>query len=188
LNSKTADYSYHAITVPTNAYPTSVPSSYIVIGANGDSIYNRLMTAIERTDLVGPEYETNRHRVMHQGVIEKAISDWTSQHTPEEVSDVMEVAKVPCGKIMNVKDLVGCEHLIERGMIDEVFVEDVDRKSGSAGWKVKVASVAPKLEGSSLRTSSAGPNLGAHNTDILSGRLGLGEEELNELRKEGVIS
>ena len=34
--------------VPTNAYPTSLPSAYVAIGANGDSIYARLMHAISR--------------------------------------------------------------------------------------------------------------------------------------------
>jgi crotonobetainyl-CoA:carnitine CoA-transferase CaiB-like acyl-CoA transferase len=146
------------------------------------------MTAIDRKDLVGPDYETNSHRVKHQDVIEKAISGWTSRHTPEEVCNAMEAAKVPYGKIMNVKDLVECEHLIERGMVEEIFVNDANGKSGDGGWKVKVAGVAPKLEGGSLRRSIAGPDLGAHNTEILSGQLGLGEEEINELRREGIIS
>ena len=58
--------------VPTNAYPCkpapSAPSvpSYVVIGANADSIYNRLMTALGRADLTGPDYAQNHHRVERQ--------------------------------------------------------------------------------------------------------------------------
>ena len=57
------------------------------------------MTAIGREDLVGPEYKINSDRVRNQEVIEKAISDWTSARTPEEVLDVMYEAQVPSGRI-----------------------------------------------------------------------------------------
>ena len=57
------------------------------------------MTAIGREDLVGPEYKINSDRVRNQEVIEKAISDWTSARTPEEVLDVMSEAQVPSGRI-----------------------------------------------------------------------------------------
>jgi len=177
--------------VPTNAYPTSIPESFIVIGANGDSIYNRLMTAIGRTDLVGPEYENNHHRVVHQKEIEKAISDWTSRHTPEEVCEAMESAKVPYGKIMNVKDLVECEHLIARGMVEEVYVGGDGgevHEGEKGGWSVKVPGIAPKLEGDWSRPATAGPNLGAHNAEVFAKHLGLGEEQVHQLRLEGVVA
>jgi len=181
--------------VPTNAYPTSEPESFIVIGANGDSIYNRLMTAIGRTDLVGPDYANNHHRVVHQKEIEKAISEWTGRHTTEEVCEAMETAKVPHGKIMNVKDLVECEHLIERGMVEEVYVTPSDVGEGGelegeqpGGWTVKVPGVAPKLEGDWSRPTTAGPNLGAHNAEVLGSQLGLGEEQIHQLRMEGVVA
>jgi CRISPR/Cas system CSM-associated protein Csm3 (group 7 of RAMP superfamily) len=41
--------------VPTNAYPTSEASAFIVIGANTDNMYNRLMKAIDRlTSKINP--------------------------------------------------------------------------------------------------------------------------------------
>lgn len=148
------------------------------------------MTAIGRKDLIGPDYANNNHRVTHREVIEEAISSWTSQHTPEEICEVMEMTKVPYGKIMNVKDLVECEHLKERGMLEEVYVEGKLQEDGSRqrGWNVKVPGVSPRLEGGGARFASAGPNLGAHNEEIFSKQLGLGEEEINGLRADGIIS
>lgn len=37
--------------VPTNTYPCK-GGKYVIIGGNGDSIYKRLMKAIDREDLV----------------------------------------------------------------------------------------------------------------------------------------
>jgi crotonobetainyl-CoA:carnitine CoA-transferase CaiB-like acyl-CoA transferase len=142
------------------------------------------MTAIGRPDLTGPSFAENHHRVAQQKIIEKAIQDWTSRHTPEEVCDAMESAKVPYGKIMNVKDLVECEHLIARGMVEEVHVGD---EAHGRGWMLKVPGVAPKLEGECFRTATAGPNLGAHNHEVFS-QLGLQEKDISALRSEGVVA
>jgi crotonobetainyl-CoA:carnitine CoA-transferase CaiB-like acyl-CoA transferase len=187
--------------VPTNAYPTRVPSAYVVIGANGDSIYVRLMQAISRPDLVGPNYARNQQRVERQAEIEEAISNWTKERTPEEVCKVMDEARVPVGRIMNVKDIMENEHVNERGMVERVkvissarvqaktqasSVEDAVEKPQVEEWDLDVPRVAPLLE-CEARTRWAGPNLGQHNDEILKGELGLSEQEMDELRKDGII-
>ena len=81
--------------VPTNAYPcrpspTSPTSpAYVVIGANADSLYARLMHAIGRPDLVGPAYAHNHHRVARQAEIEGAIAAWTRARTAVEAEDAL---------------------------------------------------------------------------------------------------
>jgi crotonobetainyl-CoA:carnitine CoA-transferase CaiB-like acyl-CoA transferase len=147
-----------------------------------------MMAAIGRTDLVGPDYANNHHRVAHQKEIEKAIMSWTRRHTPEEVCETMESAKVPYGKIMNVKDLVECEHLIARGMVEEVYVHAADQEGEKGGWTVKVPGIAPKLEGDWSRPTTAGPNLGQHNAEVLGSQLGLKEEDIRQLRLEGIVA
>ncbi|TFY79469.1 hypothetical protein EWM64_g4543 [Hericium alpestre] len=68
--------------VPTNAFPC-LPSpethnpTYVIIGGNGDTIYERLMRAIGRVDLTGTDFARNPQRVARQAEIEGAIVDWT---------------------------------------------------------------------------------------------------------------
>ncbi|TDL16915.1 CoA-transferase family III [Rickenella mellea] len=171
--------------VPTNAYPTSEPSSFVVIGGNGDSIYARLMTAIGREDLVGPEFANNHHRVARRCKIENAISEWTRQRTPEEVCKVMERSCVPFGRIMNVKDLMENEHVRARGMVERVHVPRIG--DDDAGWDVEVPRVVPVLEGD-YSTRWAGPDLGQHNEEVFLKDMGISAEELASLRAEGVVS
>lgn len=175
--------------VPTNAYPTSVPSAYVVIGANGESIYLRLMNAIGRPDLTGPDYNSNDKRVPRQALIEEGISQWTSQRTPEEVCKIMDEAGVPVGRIMNVSNMMKNKHVKERGMIERIWVPRKNEKDGvktDEGWELDVHRVTPRLE-SEIQTRWAGPDLGQHNTEVLRDILELTEAELKELRAQGIV-
>lgn len=176
--------------VPTNAYPTAESSAYVVIGANGDSIYERLMKAIGRSDLVGPAYAHNQERVLRQAEIEDAISAWTKLRTAEEVCKVMDEARVPVGRIMNVKDILSNEHVRARGMIESIHVPSRNGMSDgerAEGWDLEVSRVVPRLEQESP-TRWAGPDLGQHTREVLAEVLDYSSEKLDELRANGIIN
>ena len=173
--------------MPTNAYPCRPsPSSpeapaYIVIGANGDTLYNRLMQVVERPDLTGPLYLHNNHRVERQAEIEEAISAWTSKRTVEEAEKVMMAAGVPVGRVNSVKEIIEGEQVKARGAVEDVWV------GGADGWNVKMPKIFPVLEGCEVKTKWAGPDLGQHTDEILSGDLGMEEGELAKLKQDGII-
>ncbi|KIL60643.1 hypothetical protein M378DRAFT_83478 [Amanita muscaria Koide BX008] len=178
--------------VPTNAYPclpdpsnASLPT-YIVIGANGDTIYNRLMEAIGRPDLIGPDYQNNQRRVQKQGVIEGAISAWTSKHKPEEVIDVMNKASVPVGRVVSVKEVVENDQVKARGAVRDVWVENKEG-GDEEGWNVKMLGTVPMLEGIDPQPKWAGPEVGQHTDEILMNNLGFSVEEVSRLREAGII-
>jgi crotonobetainyl-CoA:carnitine CoA-transferase CaiB-like acyl-CoA transferase len=63
--------------VPTNTY-LCADGKYIIIGGNGDSIYQRLMRAIERPEMAADaRFATNAKRVENEKEIDAAISAWT---------------------------------------------------------------------------------------------------------------
>ncbi|EMD32987.1 hypothetical protein CERSUDRAFT_118415 [Gelatoporia subvermispora B] len=174
--------------VPTNAYPCkpspaspNVPS-YVVIGANADSMYNRLMTAIGRSDLIGSEYARNHHRVARQAEIEEAISAWTRDRTAEEAEEVLQAASVPTGRVVSVKEVMENPHIKARGVVEDVWVDKED-----GGWNVKMSKVFPLLSECESRTRWAGPELGQHNKEVLMGELGLSEQDMLRLQAAGVI-
>lgn len=184
--------------VPTNAYPTALPSAYVVIGANGESIYNRLMHAIGRPDLTGTLYDSNDKRVLRQAEIEEAIEEWTRKRSPDEVYEVMNGCGVPVGRIMDVKGLMENEHVRERGMVERIWVpmrggEGEEGEGGSSevdnrgkGWELDVHRVTPRLE-SDIPTRWAGPDIGQHNKEVLGGLLKLSDTRMKELKDKGVI-
>jgi len=141
------------------------------------------MQAIDRSDLTGPMYLRNKHRVERQVEIEEAISEWTSKKTVEEVQKIMNEAKVPVGRVVNVKEIVEGEQMKARGAIEDVWVG----REMNRGWHVKMLAAFPVLEGCETRTRWAGPDLGEHTGEVLSEELGLTQDEIEKLRQGGIV-
>ena len=106
--------------VPSNTYVTR-DDKYVVIGANADSIFKRMMVAIGRADLANdPALAHNDGRVARTEEIEKVIADWVAAHDLDEVLAVLERAEVPSGKIFDIADIAGDAHYAARGMIERI--------------------------------------------------------------------
>lgn len=165
--------------VPTNTYGCR-DGKYIIIGANGDSIFKRLMLAIGRKDMAeDPKYAHNNDRVAHEPVIDAAIESWTSQHTFEEVLAALEKAEVPAGPIYSIADIVKDPQYVARNMFESVALPD--------GAQLLLPAFVPKLLETPGQTEWIGPALGAHNDEVYKDLLGLTDEELRVLQEEKVI-
>ncbi len=165
--------------VPTNVYPCA-DGRYIIVGGNADSIFRRLMRAIDRSDLADdPRLATNDGRVPHATTIDEAIGAWTRQRPYDEAFAVLDAADVPCGPIYSVADQLHDPHFIARGLIEHVQVP--------GGEDVAIPAVAPQLSATPGRTTWPGPPLGAHNRDVYGALLGIDDERLADLHARGVI-
>ncbi|MFN0084311.1 MAG: CaiB/BaiF CoA transferase family protein [Blastocatellia bacterium] len=165
--------------VPTSTYPTK-DGKYIIIGGNGDAIFKRLMTAAGREDLGGdPRLERNEGRVEHEAMIDGAIEEWTLNHTYEELYAALEQANVPAGPILNAAEIVRDPHYNARGMFEAADI--------GGGETVKLPTFIPKLSETPGRTEWVGPAIGAHNREIYGDLLGMSEEEIAQLARDGVI-
>ena len=164
--------------VPTNTYRCS-DNKFIIIGANGDSIFKRLAEKMDRPDMAAdPRFEDNAGRVEHEKEIDDAIAEWTGSMSSENALAAMEEAQVPSGPIYSVIDMLADEHFNARGLFEEV---DVNGKS------LKIPAMVPKLSRTPGRTDWAGPEVGAFNEEILGGVLGFSDEELKAMRDQGII-
>jgi len=148
---------------PSSTYRTR-DAAWVVIGGNSDSIFRRLMLAIGR--------------VAHEGLIDQAISDWTTVHDNEFVLDALGRAKIPSGRIYTAADIAVDPHYQAREMIVPTRLPD--------GTQVKMPGIAPKLSETPGHINWLGPELGAH-TDVVLKELGFSDAELAELRSAGAI-
>jgi len=165
--------------VPTNVYPCA-DAHYIIIGGNADSIFRRLMRAVDRPDLADdPRLATNDGRVPHATLIDEAIAAWTSLRPYEEAFAILDAADVPCGPIYSVADQVKDPHFRERGAIEHVTLAN--------GERVAIPAIAPQLSRTPGRTTWPGPAIGAHNDEVYGDILGLDASAIDDLRARGVI-
>lgn len=166
--------------VPTNTYPCA-DGKYIVIGGNNDSIYVRLMEAVNRPDLAThAEMGDNAGRVKHQAIIDAAITHWSTGLNVDEALSVMRAADVPSAPIYSVADMVDDPHFRARGLF-----ETVARPCGEA---LEVPALHPKLSATPGGSRWGGPALGADTDRILRDLLDLDDVKLAALKAEGIIA
>jgi len=165
--------------VPSGTYPCA-DGSYIVIGANADSIFKRLMVAIGREDVGNdPRFAQNEGRSRHVDEIDETISHWTRQRTAAEAIEALAAADVPSGPIYSAAEMLNDEQYRARGVYEEVQLP--------SGGRLKIPTMAPRLSETAGETRWIGPQLGAHNSEVYCDWLGLSAAELERLANEGVI-
>ena len=163
---------------PSNTYTTR-DGKFVVIGANGDSIFKRMMTAIGRDDLANdPQLARNDGRAARSAELDEAIGAWCGARDLDEVLGVLDSAEVPAGKIYDIADIVKDVHYRARGMIEEARLSD--------GRTIKIPGVVPKLSGTPGGTRWLGPELGEHTASVLRS-VGYNEQQIDDLRQRGVV-
>ena len=164
--------------VPSNTYTTR-DGKYLVIGANADSIFKRLMTAIGREDLANdPALADNAGRVGRTDELDAVIGGWAAGQDLEAALAVLARAQVPAGKIYDVADIVRDVHYQARGMLEQHRLDD--------GTPVKLPGVVPRLAATPGGTEWLGPRLGAHTDEVLGG-LGYSAQDIAALRQAGAV-
>jgi len=164
--------------VPTNTYRCS-DGKYIVIGGNGDSIFQRLMVAAGYPDMAeDPRLASNQGRVEHELEIDTVLTQWCAAHDSAYLLELLDQARVPAGPIYNVEDMLNDEHFNARGLFETVEID---------GQPLKIPAIVPKLSRTPGATRWPGGELGHDNQEVLEGLLGLDEQQMEELRSAAVI-
>lgn len=164
--------------VPTNTYRCA-DGRFIVIGANGDSIFKRLCDTMGQPEMgVDSRLENNAGRVRHEAEIDAVIERWTGSMDSSAALALLEQASVPSGPIYSVADMMTDPHFIARGLFEEVDVN---------GKPLKIPAMVPKFSETPGRTDWAGPEVGDFNREVYGELLGLDEQEIADLVERGIL-
>ena len=164
--------------VPSNTYRCG-DGRFVVVGANGDGLFKKLMHAIGRPELADdPRLRHNDGRSAHAEELDAAIEAWTSRPQAIVLQALVE-ADIPSGPINSAADLFADPQVAARELLEPVTLPD--------GSTLRVPRITPLLSRTPARSHFAGPELGAHNAEVYGERLGLSAEALAELTRTGVI-
>jgi len=164
--------------VPTNTYRCQ-DGKYIVIGGNGDSIFQRLMVAAGHPQMADdPRLASNQGRVEHEAEIDAVLAAWCATHESAVLLAALDKARVPAGPIYNVEDMLKDPHFNARGLFENVEID---------GKPLKIPALVPRLSRTPGGTRWPGGDLGSANQEILEELLGLDERQLKDLRAAAVI-
>jgi formyl-CoA transferase len=144
---------------PSNTYTTR-DGRYLVLAANGDSIFNRLMQAIGRPDIADdPQFKHNDGRAKVSDELDAILGAWSASVTLTEALDILEAAEVPASGINSVAEVFEDEQIQARGSIERYALE--------SGLNLCMPAAVPKLTKTPGGTRWLGPKLGEHNESIL---------------------
>jgi formyl-CoA transferase len=144
---------------PSNTYTTR-DGRYLVLAANGDSIFNRLMQAIGRPDIADdPQFKHNDGRAKASDELDAILGAWSASVTLTEALDILEAAEVPASGINSVAEVFEDEQIQARGSIERHALE--------SGLNLCMPAAVPKLTKTPGGTRWLGPKLGEHNESIL---------------------
>jgi crotonobetainyl-CoA:carnitine CoA-transferase CaiB-like acyl-CoA transferase len=165
---------------PNSLYPTA-DDSWILIAANSDAIYTRLVELMERPDLLEDSRFSSikaRGRPENMRALDGIIGEWTSGHVSTELERMLRQAEVPTSRIYTIADIYQDPHYAARQMIVKV-------PHPTLGHTMQ-AGVVPKLSRTPGSIRRTGPDTGAHTQQVLE-ELGYSGASIEQLRQAHVI-
>lgn len=170
----------HPQFVPHGCFRCAGEDNWIVITATDEHMWQRLALLIGRPDWAGDaSLESAEARRAIEDEIEKGIQAWALSRDPDRAMSDLQGVKVAAGVARLPIDLLKDRHLRSRS-----FLQEIDR----AFIGLHPQPSMPIREGAGpYPIRSAAPTLGQHNTEILSGLLGLSAAEIAQLEMDGII-
>jgi crotonobetainyl-CoA:carnitine CoA-transferase CaiB-like acyl-CoA transferase len=164
---------------PSNVY-TCKDGEYM-IGANKDSLWQRLAEAMGKAELGSDErYATHLARGRNQLELDAIINGWTKTLTVDEVDALMIEYSIPAGRVYRAPEMLADPHFKAREAIIEVETERFG--------KLKMQGAFPKLSATPSGVRFPAPSIvGQHNDEIYRGLLGLEAAEMVALKVAGAI-
>ena len=166
---------------PSNLYRCRPfgPNDYVFIHVATVEMWKTLTKIVGRPELGDdPRYADRRDRVQAVDAIDGLIEAWTEKRTKHEVMETLAGAGIPCGAVLDSREVLADPHLRACGFI-------VDLAHPRRG-------VYP-MPGNPVRLSASptalvpAPGLGEHNAEVYGALLGYGPAELDALRRDGAI-
>jgi succinyl-CoA---D-citramalate CoA-transferase len=164
---------------PGGAFET-LDGKWIVFTAPAQHLFDRLCAMIGRPELPRtPRFASATERPTHIPEIIGMMAEWFKARPFEKAIAELKAADIPHSPIMSIADIFADPHFRARDMIIDVPDEQLGPLPQPA--------VVPKLSLTPGRVTHAGASLGRHTGEILSSLLGMSDQDIAQLRNQGVI-
>jgi crotonobetainyl-CoA:carnitine CoA-transferase CaiB-like acyl-CoA transferase len=159
--------------------PMKTRDGHVIIAPISQKNFEQMAEAMQRPELKADvRFATGQARVENWTALMAVIEQWTEQHTGIEIEAIMDANGVPCSRFLTVADAMKDPQLAERGSLSRI-------RDGAGDFLV------PNAPFQFTTPTAAGPTvsgLGADSTDVLSRLLGMSSEQIDTLRRQGVLS
>jgi CoA:oxalate CoA-transferase len=152
----------------------------IVVVAHRDHFWTRFCEVLGKREWSqDSRFSTRAARLQNKDILVPMIETVLRTRRGDEWLEDLYRAGIPAGPINTLDRILNDPHVLSRDMIVEV--------EGDKGEKIKTIGNPLKMEGTPVKSFSRPPRLGEHNTEILTDILGYSFDQIEFLRKKGVI-
>jgi len=172
---------YHPVYAPHNCYRCKGDDRWVTIAVTSEAEWHSLCHTMGNPEWTkNPKYANLVSRRQNQEELDRLIEDWTSQHAPHQVQEILQKVDVPAAAVVTLEELIMHDPQVK----DRNIYQWLTYHDGVADPVFRVPWVLPKNPTS---LNWCGPNTGQHNNYLLRDILGFSEEEIASLIEDKVI-
>jgi CoA:oxalate CoA-transferase len=154
---------------------------WVVIGAGNPQMFRRALRAIGREELLDDEeFRERARRGTHCDEVNALWREFAAKHTRAELEEICQRGEIAFGRVHSIEEVSRDPQLEHRCMSAELPHPDGRGPVPTRGIPIRFLDAPGELR-------SPAPSLGEHSDAILRECLGLSDEELAALRRDGVI-
>jgi CoA:oxalate CoA-transferase len=153
----------------------------IVVAVGNDALWLKFCAAIGREDMAqDARFTTNPLRTKHLRTLIPVLEEALAAKTTAEWSAIFADADIPYSPINSIKDICEDPHIRHRKMLVEI--------DQPLTGKMKIAGSPIRLSETPGEVYAPAPLLGQHTEEILKRVLKYSAEDIDRLRREGVVN
>ena len=165
---------------PHGCYPCRGDDAWCAVSVGDDEEWRRFCAATSHAAALGDErFATADRRLANAAALDALVSDWTRQRTPREVMEALQAHGVTAGMVSDGTTLVTDPHLRSRGSV----VEHEHPRQG----RLTLPGIVMKFSETPGEIRRHAPLLGQDTHAVLTGLLGLTDEEIRGLEAAGAF-
>jgi crotonobetainyl-CoA:carnitine CoA-transferase CaiB-like acyl-CoA transferase len=170
--------SAHETVVPYQAFRAR--DGYLIIGAGNERLWKVLCEALDAPEwATDPRFDSNAGRVQHRDELVRLIEERLQARGRDEWIRKLAAAGLPVGPINAVDEVFQYPQVLHRGMVQEI--------EHPTSGRIRLVGIPVKLTESPGAITLPPPLLGQHTAEVLGKLLGYTPDDIEDLRREGVV-
>jgi len=152
----------------------------VLVAIVSEPLWRRMAELLGRPELADdPRFAGDTARYEHRHLINAMLDEWIGQRSVADVLATMGKARIPCGRVNEVGEMVADPQVAARELLQMVELPGLG--------EVIHPRVAIQMSSTPGKISARAPRVGEHNEEVYRGLLGLAAQELAALQAEGVV-
>ena len=163
---------------PSDTYETR--DGWIIVATLGNWMFARWAKLVDRPDLIDdPRFNDDSARGDNYTLINEIMAAWCAQRSREEAMGQLEEARIPCGPVHDLDEVLEDPQIRQRGLLEYVRLDGEEQPVPLAHLPLRLSELAREP----LRPA---PRLGEH-TDAVLQEVGFTTQEIARLRELEVV-